>query len=301
MYYISFKKRPLLTVIILMITISGCTLETKESREKQKTILEQAESFYKEKKYDEALGLVNEALIQDSNLVNAHELRGKLLYHFTDTVEAESEFEYAIDISTEDTEKEKIMDDIISWEIDHGNKEKARRNLRNELNLYENDSVKKSHVIIHVANKFLKMKDTTEAISVYEEALRSHPKWIVLHKRLGNIYANSKNYRKAVKHYETCSKAGKSSAELELNLANSYMKLKKRKAALPHFQLAAEKGSRTACETYREMTATTRYTTSSACCDGTSSSSTGRGTCSHHGGVCGIRRTPHKVYNYSCN
>lgn len=61
-----------------------------------------------------------------------------------------------------------------------------------------------------------------------------------------------------------------------------------------------ELGNKNACKEYRELTARTRYYKRSRCCDGTTSSATGRGACSHHGGVCRIENVPYKEYTINC-
>ncbi len=281
-------------LVLVSFLFAGCQRLSPEEKYRE------AKSLYNDGKYDEALKLVNEALIEDSTLAYAFEFRGKLLYHFTDTAQAEKDFDHSLEMAFGDDMRKNLLDDIIEWEIGDGNKEKVKENLRRELELYKDDSTKRMDIFNHVADKYLELSDTVEAIATYEQALKAHPKWIDPHEGLGDIYANSRKYEKAIKQYEICSKAKKASSRVEYSLAQCYTLTGKTKAALPHYKLAADGGHKKACEKYRELTAVTKYYSSTLCCDGSTSESTGRGTCSHHGGVCGIKRTPYKEYLYEC-
>ena len=87
---------------------------------------------------------------------------------------------------------------------------------------------------------------------------------------------------------------------LYLDLGKFYKKQRNTIQAIHYLRKAynLEGKGGNACQLLREETrqrVVTGYYTYSVCCDGTTSSSTGRGTCSHHGGVCSTKSEP--IYN----
>jgi tetratricopeptide (TPR) repeat protein len=276
----------------------GCSHQA-DDKAKSLPPLQLANLMYDLGNYDSALVLVNGLLLADSLDVSAHELRGKLLYHFSDTTHAEAELHTAIDLSLTDSAKEKIIENIISWEIDGSNKEAARKKLKEELSLYKSDKVGRKRVLDHVAHSYIELGDTTEAIQSYEMALKEFKDWEAAHVQLANLFLATGKWGKAASHYEACERTTLHK-NVQYNLGQCYLKLGNKSSAIARFKSASELGHAKACENYRELTARTEYSVSSRCCDGTSSSSTGRGTCSHHHGVCGLEYTPYKVYTVQC-
>lgn len=148
----------------------------------------------------------------------------------------------------------------------------------------------------------LVLSDKARAFSVLKIADKRFPNEIRLKKSLGNHYRKEGDIRQAIKQYEFILRE-KSDNDLETAamLGDLCLEAKNKSKAKKYYKIAAELGDKRSCQEYRELTAVTKYKRFSRCCDGSISYSTGRGTCSHHGGVCRIEREPYKSYTVSCN
>ncbi|WP_237275874.1 DUF3761 domain-containing protein [Tenacibaculum ovolyticum] len=150
-----------------------------------------------------------------------------------------------------------------------------------------------------VGEVFLNNRDTIRYISFLENTLKRNPKYKDSYQFLGDYYTGKKKYFKAIKYYKNHLKID-SSTNIINKIANNYLKIKYKKSAIKYYKLSADKGNKEACHKVRELTAKIKYYSLTLCCDGTTSSSTGRGTCSHHGGVCGKKYIPYKEYTIDC-
>jgi len=108
-----------------------------------------------------------------------------------------------------------------------------------------------------------------------------------------------KHYNKALTFADT-SLVKDETITLYLDLGKFYKKQRNTIQTIHYLRKAynLEGKGGNACQLLREETrqrVVTGYYTYSVCCDGTTSSSTGRGTCSHHGGVCSTKSEP--IYN----
>jgi len=101
------------------------------------------------------------------------------------------------------------------------------------------------------------------------------------------FYANKKEYSSALnilKDYPSRFK----DKEYYTKMGNFYINVGEIRKAVVAFEISCNKGSNEACSLFEEynpyIKVVSYYTT--LCCDGTTSSSKGRGTCSWHKGVC---------------
>jgi tetratricopeptide (TPR) repeat protein len=145
----------------------------------------------------------------------------------------------------------------------------------------------------------IRVSDKASAVKMLNSAKKKLPKETRINRLLGDNYVIDKDYRNAIKEYEKFIKKDEN-VNVRVALGDMYLEQKSKSKAKKHYKKAMELGNQHACEQYRELTAITRYNTISRCCDGSSSYSTGRGTCSHHGGVCRTEREPYKEYQYNC-
>jgi len=116
-----------------------------------------------------------------------------------------------------------------------------------------------------------------------------------------------KHYNKALTFADT-SLVKNETITLYLDLGKFYKKQRNTIQTIHYLRKAynLEGKGGNACQLLREETrqrVVTGYYTYSVCCDGTTSSSTGRGTCSHHGGVCSTKSEPiyQTRYTMQCN
>lgn len=120
--------------------------------------------------------------------------------------------------------------------------------------------------------------------------------------KLGEILAKAEEHRKAdeiVRKSLKIEPDNPKAVRLAGHIANSR---NHKKTAIKHFEHLNElrQLDRESCEILRQLT---KYVAAwnyySKCCDGSRSESTGRGACSHHGGVCKSMKEPIYRYKYS--
>lgn len=144
-------------------------------------------------------------------------------------------------------------------------------------------------------------KGVTDA---YELGLINNPDNKDFLENLGNQKFNEEKYSQAIKYYKQYLKIDNANANIYTYLGYAYEALKNKSQAKLHYKNAInlEGNGGEACKRLREITAKVkyRYTGLTQCCDGSTSGSTGRGTCSHHGGVCGRHRVQYKEYLMEC-
>ncbi len=146
---------------------------------------------------------------------------------------------------------------------------------------------------------FFKYKDSLKGVAALKTLIKAMPNAKSAHKNLGDYYLK-KTPNKAIHYYENYLKLDTLDASIYRNIAIAYLAKKHKKSALKYFKIAKNKGDHQACLKLRTLTAKTRYNTRSLCWDGSTSYSTGRGTCSHHGGVRRLQYIPYKVYTVEC-
>jgi|GEM_PF-6676277 len=152
-----------------------------------------------------------------------------------------------------------------------------------------------------ISDYYFRLNVPENAIATLSKTVAQVKTDTVAFKNLAQFYQKENQNTKAISYYKKVVELDTTNILAYNQIASLYIENKRKKSAIKYYRIAANKGSREACENLRELTARTRYSTRSICCDGTTSSSTGRGTCSHHGGVCGYEKVPYKEYTIRCN
>ncbi|MHA7056767.1 tetratricopeptide repeat protein [Aquimarina sp. M1] len=165
----------------------------------------------------------------------------------------------------------------------------------------KNDTINFKRAHYQVSEVLLTLKDTIQSITVLKKLIQEYPNTALAYKNLGDTYFTKKSNEKAIQYFKKHIALDTSDVSIYRKIGQSYLNLRKKKSAKKYLRIATEKGDIEACNKLRELTAKTRYHTRTKCCDGTTSSSTGRGTCSHHRGVCGTEYIPYKEYAIHCN
>lgn len=258
-----------------------------------------ARDYLRDGDYRQALYSINEAIHLDSTNNDFFELRAEIYAHLADTLHFEEDVSHILQTDRSDDERDKHIRGLINWDS-HKTNPKAQELIAKELSLYENDTSKHIEVVDFVIRQYLRSDDTLAAKDLCLQTIKSYPKNPNCYEHLATIELAQHDFRDAIVHYKKYLSIDDSNAVILSNLAYCYIQLKNTTQAKKYYKLSADLGNSEACKQYRELTAKTRYYTQSACCDGSTSSSTGRGTCSHHGGVCGIEYVPYKEYTYDC-
>ncbi|MFS4469576.1 hypothetical protein [Maribacter sp. 2210JD10-5] len=185
-----------------------------------------------------------------------------------------------------------------------GQKEKGLKYLDfflDSIQDFKNDTLVYQDIHYKISDKFLKLKDTNRSINTLKKLTKEISSSSRAYKQLGYYYFNKSLNKQALSFFKQCIKYDTLDVKIYTTTAQCYLNLKKKSSAKKYLRIAAEKGDKEACLNLRELTAKTKYYAQSRCCDGSTSSSIGRGTCSHHGGVCGTEYIPYKEYTIRCN
>jgi tetratricopeptide (TPR) repeat protein len=180
----------------------------------------------------------------------------------------------------------------------------ALRLIQDYENLISLESVDTSHFkrANHlISDYYFKLDNPKKAIATLSKTIDEVKTDTTGFQKLAEFYQKEKQNTKAISYYKKVVNLDSSNVSAYNKIASLYIKNKRKKSAIKYYRVAANKGSSEACENLRELTAKTKYYTRSVCCDGTTSGSTGRGTCSHHGGVCGYEKVPYKEYTIRCD
>ncbi len=258
-------------------------------------------SEYNSLKYEKALDYINKAILKDSIKSDYYELRGKILHELQDTIHSNEDLNKTILLSHTLSEKRDKLQQIIDWDIGHGKISEAKILLKQEIELYKNDTINHTLIIEDAVNKYLKIGDTIEAINLYNNIDKYYPESGKYNNLIGVLYSRTKKNNKAISEFKKAIKKEPKNDIFLYHLGVSYLNIKSKRNAKKYFKSSMELGNKSACKEYRELSARTRYYKRSRCCDGSTSSSLGRGTCSHHGGVCRIENVPYKEYTINCN
>jgi tetratricopeptide (TPR) repeat protein len=179
-----------------------------------------------------------------------------------------------------------------------------------ENNLYKAMNLRSKYVIpdrlfrnlIKIKKAIPKTKEYN-ILDAYNLALKNNSKSEYFLKELGDELVSQEKYKQAIRTYARYLKLNNSNPKVYTSLGMSYEKIKNKSKAKLNYRNAINiegKGGE-ACRRLRELTIRiVGYNYYSKCCDGTTSSSTGRGTCSHHGGVCYKMKEPIMGYTMDC-
>ena len=284
-------------LIVLVLGFAGISCNASESESQYS----KAKSKYRAQDYENALAEVNEAIELDSTNSSYYELRGMILYELQDTIHSKEDFQRALSFTKSDSTLDKKIRRLIDWDLAHHRIEDARALLQKEVDLFRHDSIKHVEIMEYAASKYLEIGDTQETIGLYKELGDDYPNVARFRNQKGILHVLLGENRKAIQEFAEAVDLDPNNDTYLYNLGVSYLNTRNKKHAKIYFEKSKDLGNADACKEYRELTARTRYYQQSRCCDGTVSSSMGRGTCSHHGGVCGIENVPYKEYTVQCN
>ncbi len=303
------------------------------------THFNKATNLYNNGNYEEAHKENKSAIEKDSLKYDYHYLNAKLFLELKDTVASKKALNKAAKMIKGDSAIFEFNKDLIDWKIskkdtfgienklnqltstfstDNFNNftntfyfsadrayELQKRELSSKLlhqlidsvNTYNMPNLEKT--LYAVSQKFFRYKDSLNGVKTLKSIIKNNPDSKSAYKVLGNYYFNKDN-NKTIHYLTKYIEIDTTDAPIYRKIAASFLNKKHKKSALKYFRISANKGDREACLSLRELTAKTKYYSRSLCWDGTTSSSTGRGACSHHGGVRRIEYVPYKVYTEEC-
>ena len=109
---------------------------------------------------------------------------------------------------------------------------------------------------------------------------------------------SSKKYKKAIPYIDTLLLYDSKNIDLLYDRATCYSKIGKRKNAAEDLKPGFNAGDKKSVELYNKVNPIKKHIVGyvTRCCDGSISYSTGRGTCSHHDGVCDWNEPQYEAY-----
>ncbi len=283
--------------LIIIFSVIAFSDETKEK-------YDSANKEFNAKNYEKALSLVNESIKIDSINTNPDFfiLRGKIAKSQGDSIGFKNDFDKALSSIKNDTLRYKQIMDLYDWSNSSQDTAYSKELLYKSLGVFIiRDSTNFSNSYIRVHTQLLNLKDTIAAINVLKTLSDSLEAPTVLN-RLGIYHSNKNDTRKAIEYYQRAIELDSTNGIYYNNIGIAFEKLQNKKLAIENYKLGVKFKNDDACRNLREITAITKYTKKSRCWDGSSSYATGRGACSHHGGVKRVEYEPYKEYilNYNC-
>jgi tetratricopeptide (TPR) repeat protein len=147
--------------------------------------------------------------------------------------------------------------------------------------------------------KHLKRKRYRQAINEMTKSIEfAKEEKDSLQRKRTAMLVSARQYSKAIEDYTTYINNNTDLSENFYNRALCYLKLKKRQKAVDDLRSSMRYGNEKANKLHEKINPLRRrvayYVT--RCCDGSTSSATGRGACSHHGGVCNWNDPIYETY-----
>jgi len=161
---------------------------------------------------------------------------------------------------------------------------------------------RKERIAKYLSNGFLyyKQKKYNLSIKEFSEYLKSDPsnQKVIYHRGMGYFYTN--HPKLAIEDLTSVITGNSKDVKALYIRALCYLKTKKKQEAVNDLKTAMDLGDKKSKYLYNRINPIIVSYGSyySRCCDGTTSSSFGRGTCSHHGGVCGQGRYVYRSRKY---
>lgn len=285
--------------LFFLIAIVSVFAFSDEAKEKYDT----AKTQYHIKNYDKALSLVNEIIEVDS--INSNPkyfiLRGKIMKSKGDSIQFKDDFHRALTAIKNDTLRYEQIFNLYNWSKASRDTIYAKELLYQGLSIFSaTDSINFSNSYITAYNELIKLRDTIASINILKSLTDSLKTPIALN-TIGVYHSNKNEARKAIKYYKKAIELDSTNGLYYNNLGVSYEKLKNKRLAIKNYKLGIQFENNDACQNLRNITAVTKYKKISRCWDGSSTLATGKGACSHHGGVKNYEYEPYKEYTMSYN
>lgn len=146
-----------------------------------------------------------------------------------------------------------------------------------------------SQVYLDLATKDFERKRFKKSIINLDSALLVYPENYEAQFKKGMALKGRRKYQEAIDELDNLGrKTSDYKSEIPLIKGQCLLKLKKKEDAIVQIYEASELGNEEAKKLYNKVNPIRKVITGyiTRCCDGTTSSSSGKGACSHHGGVC---------------
>ena len=313
----------LLCVLFLVVAVTPTNAQSH---------LEQAKQHYKKGNLQAAWTTLHQAFEKDSLLTEGYLLAAQLHYEANNTQAARAQIQKGLALVSSNQQAQYLMpyaqwllqqnspNEYTHWldKLPFSNHQAMMTMATPLANYYheQGHTNKAGQVFESTINRFPEQAATYHnAIDYYQTAsmpqkallmaqnlVKAIPGQAQNHMLLGNIYTNLENHNKAVGAFKKAAETDSTEGIYPYHVGISYYRLNNKKQAIQWLNKAMALGHAEACTQLREITAVVKTRFShSVCCDGSISYSRGRGTCSHHKGVCREAFEQYKVYTMNCN
>jgi tetratricopeptide (TPR) repeat protein len=216
-------------------------------------------------------------------------------------IDREVAYQYKLKIEKEKKEKREV-DSLFKLKIEKEKEEAERieRQRKDSLNFYIQESINLKNE--HKTDKASKKLDYAIVFATTEEDKGQIANEQLEIKTIKTFdFVKSGKYKPALIELDSLILKDRSNSQLFYNRAICLSKLGKIQEAVNDCKAAMQMGNKEADQLYNKINPIRKrvayYVT--RCCDGTTSSATGRGACSHHGGVCNWNEPVYEEYrNY---
>jgi len=192
-------QNPKVVVTLKKITV----IDNSITKETDLALIEEAGQLFSDRKYDEALSLLQEFLVKNPTAYQTHINMGDCYKEKGEYEKAEEEYDLALESAKSDKDLgEEMMAKATAGKGDiyvrKGDLEKAQNFFKESIALLpENEILPYNVGEIYFANQKL-----DEAIQYYDIAIKIKPDWSPPHYRQGLVYLNKANYAKAEENFK---------------------------------------------------------------------------------------------------
>jgi len=210
-------------------------------------LIEQARTLMAQKRYDEAVPLLRQAVSEESRSATAHFYLGAALYHTQALPQAIAEFQSVLGIApgtAEATfniagcyERLRDYDSAITWYekyLQMGPSGAEAADVRRRIETIKKD--REVHQLFKESHQMLESKRAVDARFLLERAAKLQPDSPEIHYNLGMAYHNSGNLPRAIEEFQNALKLKPDMADAMLNIASSYQALGQKQEAIGWFK-----------------------------------------------------------------
>ncbi len=265
--------------LLLLILVSCASTSEKEEEIKESEVQEvsEAERYYsfafeymKQKKYDEAIPLLEKAINADLSYVDAYLALRQVYLTVGDTNKALAICEKGLKCSSSPEDSRKMAQAIADIYAKTGESEKAEQLFKeiikdnpkdaSSYDLYASylesegrydealQSYKKAYqldpdnggIAFRLGNAYFELKQYSEAVEYLKKAKEVFGEDIEMIKKLGEVYFELKEYEKAIEEYESIIKTIPEHVSSRLLIGNAYLKMKQYQNAEIYYNEALE-------------------------------------------------------------
>ncbi len=191
-------QNPKVVVTLKKITI----IDTSITKDTDLVLIEEAGQLFSDRKFDEALTLLQEFLANNPTAYQTHINIGDCYKEKGEYEKAEEEYNLALESSKldEDSGEEmtaKAMSGIGDIYVRKGDFEKAQNYFKESIELLPENEI----LPYNVGEIYFSNQNLDEAIQYYQIAIQIKPDWSPPYYRQGLVYLNKANYAKAEENF----------------------------------------------------------------------------------------------------